>query len=309
MRLGMVGLGRMGGNMALRLMQHGHAVVGHDVDASVLASLAGAGAHAAKGLEALVAGLDSPRIVWVMLPAGEPTQSAIDALAQLLAPGDVVIDGGNTFWKDDLARSRALAARSIHYIDVGTSGGIRGLEQGYCLMVGGEDEIVSRLMPVFGALATEGGFVHAGPTGAGHFVKMVHNAIEYGLMQAYAEGFDILRHAASEALPEGERLDLALGPIAEAWRHGSVIRSWLLDLAAETLARDEDLARYTGVVADSGEGRWALASAIEERVPAPVLAAALHARFRSQRERGAYADKLLSALRAGFGGHVEPGPG
>ena len=306
MRVGLVGLGRMGGNMALRLMQHGHGVVGYDQDASVVASLAGAGAQGAKSLEALVAGLEAPRTVWVMLPAGEATQSAIDTLARLLAEGDVVIDGGNTFWKDDLARARALAARGIHYIDVGTSGGIRGLEQGYCLMVGGETQIVARLMPLFNALATEGGFVHAGGPGSGHFVKMVHNAIEYGLMQAYAEGFDVLRHAGSEALPEEERLDLALAPIAEAWRHGSVIRSWLLDLAAEALGKDEDLARYTGVVADSGEGRWALAAAIEERVPAPVLAAALHARFRSQRERGGYADKLLSALRAGFGGHVEP---
>jgi 6-phosphogluconate dehydrogenase len=241
-----------------------------------------------------------------MLPAGEATEKAVGDVASQLEPNDVLIDGGNSFWKDDIRRAALLGRHGIHYLDVGTSGGVWGLERGYCLMVGGEKAIVERLAPLFTALAQTGGFVHAGPSGAGHFVKMVHNGIEYGLMQAYAEGFDILKNAAGVTLPPAERLELDVAAIAEAWRHGSVVSSWLLDLAASALAKDPALSGYTGVVADSGEGRWALMAAIEERVPAEVLAAALNARFRSQQDH-TYAEKLLSALREGFGGHVEGG--
>jgi 6-phosphogluconate dehydrogenase len=306
MQVGVVGLGRMGGNIARRLMKHGHDVVVHDLDVQAIARLVEEGADGADDVEQLVESLDAPRVVWLMLPAGGATEQVLESVAKRLQAGDVVIDGGNTFWKDDLRRARTLRERAIEYIDVGTSGGVWGLESGYCLMVGGEKEAVDALDPLWKALATEGGFVHAGPNGAGHFVKMIHNAIEYGVMQAYAEGFDILRNASSEVLPDDERMPLDVAPIAEAWRHGSVIRSWLLDLAAAALAKDPALAKYSGVVADSGEGRWALMAAIEERVPAEVLAAALHARFRSQRDH-TYAEKVLSALRESFGGHVEPG--
>ncbi|MGE5616551.1 MAG: phosphogluconate dehydrogenase (NAD(+)-dependent, decarboxylating) [Bacillota bacterium] len=296
MRIGVVGLGRMGGNIARRLMKHGHRPVVHDVDAAAIGALEQEGASAAATIEAMVKQLERPRVVWLMLPAGEVTERALGDVASQLATNDVLIDGGNAFWKDDLHRAVVLKSRGIHYLDVGTSGGIHGLERGYCLMVGGEKAIVQRVEPFFRALAQPGGYVHAGPTGAGHFAKMVHNAIEYGLMQAYAEGFEILRHA--------EQYDFDIGAIAETWRHGSVVTSWLLDLAAQALAQDKELATYAGVVGDSGEGRWALMAAIEERVPADVLAAALHARFRSQASES-FANKMLSALRAGFGGHVE----
>jgi 6-phosphogluconate dehydrogenase len=304
MRIGVVGLGRMGGNIARRLIRHGHAVVAHDHDPKAIDALSKAGAKSAATIQELVKHLDRPRIVWLMLPAGEVTEKALGDVASQLAEGDVIIDGGNAYWKDDLRRAAMLERHGIHYIDVGTSGGVWGLERGYCLMVGGEKAVIEALQPIFTALAMEGGYVHAGPTGAGHFVKMVHNGIEYGLMQAYAEGFDILRNAGAETVNEAERYDLDVAAIAEAWRHGSVVSSWLLDLAAAALAKDPELAKYSGVVADSGEGRWALMAAIEERVPADVLAAALHARFRSQQGH-TYAEKILSALREGFGGHVE----
>ena len=306
MQIGIVGLGRMGGNIARRLLRNGHEALVYDVDANAAAALKRDGARAADSIEALVDAIGAPRAVWLMLPAGEATETALGSVASQLDANDVVIDGGNTFWKDDIRRAAMLGRHGIHYVDVGTSGGVWGLERGYCLMAGGEKAIVERLRPIFAALAMEGGFVHAGPTGAGHFAKMIHNGIEYGLMQAYAEGFDILRNASSPHVPPAERFDFDLGAIAGAWRHGSVISSWLLDLAADALAKDPTLARYSGVVADSGEGRWALMAAIEERVPADVLAAALHARFRSQQDH-TYGEKLLSALRESFGGHQEIG--
>ena len=308
MQIGIVGLGRMGANIARRLMRHGHETVVHDLDASAVAALARDGARPADDIESLVERIGRPRAVWLMLPAGEATEKALGDVASQLDADDVIIDGGNTFWKDDLRRAVMLSRLGVHYVDVGTSGGVWGLERGYCLMVGGEKGVVQRLMPVFDALAMKRGFVHAGRTGAGHFAKMVHNGIEYGVMQAYAEGFDILRNAGNAHVSPNERYDFDMPAVADAWRHGSVISSWLLDLAADALAEDPALAKYSGVVADSGEGRWALMAAIEERVPADVLAAALHARFRSQQDH-TYAEKLLSALRERFGGHVEPKPG
>jgi 6-phosphogluconate dehydrogenase len=323
MQLGMIGLGRMGGNMARRLLGHGHAVVAHDQNSQAVASLATQGAQGAGTLEELVAKLQPPRVVWVMLPVGYATETAISRLADLMQTGDAIIDGGNTFWQDDIRRSQSLRARGIHYVDVGTSGGVWGLERGYCLMIGGEQAVVQRFDPLFAALApgagsiprtpgrqgrdprVEQGYLHAGPAGAGHFVKMIHNGIEYGLMQAYAEGFDILKNANAQALPPEHRFDFDLADIAEVWRRGSVIPSWLLDLAAVALAASPVLAEYSGVVEDSGEGRWTVNAAIDEAVPAQVLTAALFARFRSRREHG-FAEKILSALRAGFGGHQEP---
>jgi 6-phosphogluconate dehydrogenase len=303
-QIAVVGLGRMGANIARRLMRSGHSVVVHDLDSQAIEQLVNEGATGAEKLEDL-ARLPSPRTVWLMLPAGIATEITVSSLKEVLESGDIVIDGGNTYWKDDLRRAHVLADHGIRYIDVGTSGGIGGLENGFCLTVGGPKNVVDPLQPIWAALATDGGYVHAGPSGAGHFVKMVHNAIEYGVMQAYAEGFDILRNAASHTVAENERFDLDVAAIAKAWQHGSVIRSWLLDLSAAVIAKDPQLAKYSGVVADSGEGRWALMAAIEERVPAEVLAAALHARFRSQRDH-TYAEKLLSALREAFGGHAEP---
>jgi len=326
MQLGMIGLGRMGANIVRRLMRSGHECVVYDRNAEAATPLTEEGATAAADLAGLVRALAPPRAVWIMLPAGEPTREAINALADLLAPGDTVIDGGNAFWKEDIVRARELRAKGIDYLDVGTSGGVWGLERGYCLMIGGEKETVERLDPIFAALApgqgsiprtrgregrdgrVESGYLHAGPNGAGHFVKMIHNGIEYGMMQAIAEGFDIMRHAGSERLPEELRLDLDLADIAEVWRRGSVITSWLLDLTATALAEDCDLAAYSGHVEDSGEGRWTVQAAIEEAVPAEVLTSALFARFRSRQEH-TFAEKVLSAMRKGFGGHVEPGKG
>jgi len=323
MQLGMIGLGRMGGNIVRRLLRHGHTGIVYDRDARAVDALVRDGAIGAAGLDELLRKIDQPRAVWVMLPAGAVTEATINELADLMAPGDVIIDGGNTFWKDDVRRAKALSARGIHYVDVGTSGGVWGLERGYCMMIGGPREVVSRLDPIFAALApglgniertpgregrdarAERGYIHAGPNGAGHFVKMVHNGIEYGLMQAYAEGFDILKNASSTALPADERFDLDIVDIAEVWRRGSVITSWLLDLTASALAQDGDLSGYTGFVEDSGEGRWTLMAAIEEAVPAHVLSAALYARFRS-RAQHTFAEKILSAMRRGFGGHIEP---
>ncbi len=323
MQLGMVGLGRMGANIVRRLMQRGHDCVVWDRDPAPGGKLAAEGATAVADLRQLVEALEAPRAVWVMLPAGKATQDAIDQLSTLLSPGDTIIDGGNTFWKDDVARARALREKGLTYLDVGTSGGVWGLERGYCLMIGGDKAVVERLDPIFAALApgigsiertpgreardprAEQGYLHAGPNGAGHFVKMIHNGIEYGMMQAMAEGFDILRHAGSERLPEDLRLDLDVADIAEVWRRGSVVTSWLLDLTATALAADPELAEFSGHVDDSGEGRWTVQAAIEEAVPAEVLTSALYTRFRSRQDH-TYAEKVLSAMRKGFGGHVEP---
>jgi 6-phosphogluconate dehydrogenase len=323
MQIGIIGLGRMGGNIARRLMRHSHQAVVFDQDRAATAELAKDGASAASGLQDLVGKLDKPRAVWVMLPAGDVTERTIAELGQLLEADDVVIDGGNAFWKDDIRRAAALKPRGVRYVDVGTSGGVWGLERGYCMMIGGDKEIVDRLDPVFAALApgeagvtaspgrdgrdprVERGYIHAGPHGAGHFVKMIHNGIEYGLMQAYAEGFDILSNAGVTSRPQAERFDINLADVAEVWRRGSVITSWLLDLTAAALADDPALKAYSGFVEDSGEGRWTLQAAIDEAVPAEVLAAALFARYRSRQDH-TFAEKILSAMRRGFGGHLEP---
>jgi 6-phosphogluconate dehydrogenase len=323
MQLGVIGLGRMGGNIVRRLTRDGHQCVIFDQNAEAVKALAGERVAGSADLKQLVSQLTKPRAVWVMLPAGEITETAVKQLGGLLESGDVIIDGGNAFYKDDIRRARGLKAKGIHYVDCGTSGGVWGLERGYCLMIGGEKEIVDRLDPVFAILSpglgnipvtpdrkgrdprVERGYMHCGPCGAGRFVKMIHNGIEYGLMQAYTEGFNILRGAASKDLPEDQRFDLDLPDIAEVWRRGSVIGSWLLDLTAMALAEDPKLARYSGFVEDSGEGRWTVNAAIEEAVPADVLSAALYARFRS-REKESFSDKLLSAMRNKFGGHVEP---
>jgi 6-phosphogluconate dehydrogenase len=324
MKIGLIGLGRMGGNIARRLMQAGHEIVAYDRNADAVQALAKDGAEAANSLDDMRAKLDSPAIWWVMLPAGGPTEDTIGAIGEGAHDGDIVIDGGNTFYKDDIRRAKALAEKGVHYVDVGTSGGVWGLERGYCMMIGGDTETVNLLDPIFDALApglgtiartpgrvadvvderAEKGYIHAGPAGAGHFVKMIHNGIEYGLMQAYAEGFDILKSKNSDKLPEDERFDLNMTDIAEVWRRGSVISSWLLDLTAIALAKDEKLEGFSGSVADSGEGQWTIDAAMEEKVPANVLTASLFARYRSRVEH-TYGDKVLSAMRFGFGGHVE----
>ena len=323
MQIGVVGLGRMGANIARRLMRHGHGCTVYDRDPEPGRRLAAEGASAAASLGDLVKALSPPRTLWLMLPAGAATEAAIAELAPLLAAGDTLIDGGNTFWKDDIRRAHELEAKSLHYLDVGTSGGVWGLERGYCLMIGGSKAAVDRLDPIFAALApgagdipaTPGrtgrdprpgqGYLHAGPSGAGHFVKMIHNGIEYGMMQAMAEGFDILKNAGSSRIPEEMRLAIDVADVAEVWRRGSVITSWLLDLTAAALAEDSALAGYSGHVEDSGEGRWTVQAAVEEAVPAEVLTAALYARFRSRQDH-TFAEKVLSAMRKGFGGHVEP---
>jgi 6-phosphogluconate dehydrogenase len=297
-----------------------------DQNPAAIKALTGERIEGSAGLAELVKQLAKPRAVWVMLPAGEITETAVTQLGELLERGDTVIDGGNAFYKDDIRRAQALKAKGIHYIDCGTSGGVWGLDRGYCLMIGGDMDAVERLDPIFDTLApgagdiektpersgrdprVERGYMYCGPSGSGRFVKMVHNGIEYGLMQAYAEGFNILRGAASDDVPEDHRFDLNLPDIAEVWRRGSVIGSWLLDLTAMALAEDPKLARYSGFVEDSGEGRWTIQAAIEEAVPAEVLSAALYARFRS-REKESFSDKLLSAMRNKFGGHVEPKAG
>jgi 6-phosphogluconate dehydrogenase len=324
MKIGLIGLGRMGGNIARRLMQAGHEIVAFDRNAEAVQALVKDGAQGAESLEDARGKLDSPAIWWVMLPAGGPTEDTIAVIGEGAKAGDIVIDGGNTFYKDDIRRGKALAEKGVHYVDVGTSGGVWGLERGYCMMIGGDTETVSLLDPVFDALApglgtiprtpgrvsgnvderAEKGYIHAGPAGAGHFVKMVHNGIEYGLMQAYAEGFDILKSKNSDKLPEDERFDLNMTDIAEVWRRGSVISSWLLDLTAIALAKDGKLEGFSGSVADSGEGQWTIDAAMEEKVPANVLTASLFARYRSRVEH-TYGDKVLSAMRFGFGGHVE----
>ena len=323
MQLGIVGLGRMGGNIARRLMRAGHQTSVYDIDASARAALGNDGAVPAETLEALVDSLtESPRAIWVMLPAGKITEGTLQHLSSCLRPGDILIDGGNSYYKDDVRRAAEFARSGIHYVDVGTSGGVWGLERGYCLMIGGAKEAVDHLDPIFAALApgkgdieetpnrghldprAEQGYTHAGPAGAGHFVKMIHNGIEYGMMQAYAEGFNILERKNSEELPPAERFDLNVADIAEVWRRGSVVTSWLLDLSAIALARDPNLEGFSGHVGDSGEGRWTVEAAIEEAVPAEVLTAALFTRFRSRQDHN-FAEKMLSAMRLGFGGHTE----
>ncbi|CAH0131625.1 6-phosphogluconate dehydrogenase, NAD(+)-dependent, decarboxylating [Pseudomonas brassicacearum] len=322
MQLGIIGLGRMGGNIARRLMLNGHTTVVYDRNAAFVENLHQEGATGVTDLPALVAGLEKPRAVWVMLPAGAPTEDTINVLSELLEPGDVIIDGGNTYYKDDIRRAQALSEKGLSYIDVGTSGGVWGLERGYCMMIGGDADVVKRLDPLFDSLApgmgdiprtrdrksdddrAERGYIHAGPAGSGHFVKMIHNGIEYGMMQAFAEGFDILKTKSSESLPPEQRFDLNVADIAEVWRRGSVVSSWLLDLTADALASDPKLDGFSGEVADSGEGRWTIEAAIEQAVPVPVLSSSLFARFRS-RQQSTYGDKMLSAMRFGFGGHVE----
>jgi 6-phosphogluconate dehydrogenase len=310
----MIGLGRMGGNLARRLMQHGHGVVVHDQSADAVAALAGVGAKAAESLEDVVLQLTPPRAIWVMLPAGDATETTIERLDKLLGATDIVIDGGNTFWKDDLRRAAALKKRGIFHVDVGTSGGLLGARSGYCLMIGGEKDAVARLAPVFAALSPGGtateastaphGWLHVGPNGAGHFVKMIHNGIEYGMMQAYAEGFHILHEANDVSVPQAERMPLKIVEIAEVWRHGSIVESKLLDVIATALKGDASLKEFSGRVDDTGEGRWTIQTAIERAVPATTLTAALYARFRSRRDVN-FADQLISAMRRGFGGHAE----
>jgi 6-phosphogluconate dehydrogenase len=322
MQIGMVGLGRMGGNMARRLMRGGHQVVAYATDPAAVKQLQGEGATGTTTLDDFVAKLGTPRVAWAMVPAGAVTEKVVDDLAARMKPGDTIIDGGNSYFKDDVRRARALQPKGIHYVDVGTSGGVWGLERGYCLMCGGEPDAIARLEPIFKTLApgmgnisrtpgrekiagtAEQGWLHCGPVGSGHFVKMIHNGIEYGLMQAYAEGLDILLNARSKELPEEHRYDLDLAGITELWRRGSVVSSWLLDLTAQALVETPTLANYTGVVQDSGEGRWTIMAAIEEAVPADVLSASLYARFRSRQDH-TFAEKVLSAMRQKFGGHVE----
>ena len=323
MRLGMVGLGRMGANMARRLMRGGHEVVVTDLSADAVKGMAGEGAIPSALLDDFATKLGSPRIAWLMVPAGGPTESSVQALAAKFQAGDILIDGGNSYFKDDIRRSKMLKDKGIHYVDVGTSGGVWGLERGYCMMIGGPKEAFDKLNPIFKTLApgrgdiprtpgrekisgtAEEGYIYCGPSGAGHFVKMVHNGIEYGIMQAYAEGFDIFRNANKPELPEDQQYDLNLADIAEVWRRGSVVSSWLLDLTAMALVENPTLAEYSGFVQDSGEGRWTIEAAIDEAVPVDVLSAALFVRFRSRQEH-TFAEKMLSAMRQKFGGHLEP---
>ncbi len=323
MQLAMIGLGKMGGNIVRRLMRGGHECVVHDVDAKAIAQLTSEGATGVASIDEMVGKLRAPRAVWLMLPHGQITEDTISLLAMKLAAGDVIIDGGNSFFQDDVRRAEQLATKGIHYLDVGTSGGVWGLERGYCMMIGGNKNTAERLDPIFATLApglgdiertpdrdghnprAERGYLYCGPAGAGHFVKMIHNGIEYGMMQAMAEGFDIMRNVSKESIPANRRYELNLPDIAEVWRRGSVVSSWLLDLTAAALAKDPNLAQFSGVVQDSGEGRWTVQAAIEEAVPAEVLTAALFARFRSRQDH-TYAEKILSAMRFMFGGHREP---
>ncbi len=347
MQLGMVGLGRMGANMTRRLMRGGHTMVVSDLSPDAVKGIAGEGATGAPSLDDLVSKLKAPRAAWVMVPSGDATEKTVQALLSTMQAGDTIIDGGNSYFKDDVRRARLCASKGVHYVDVGTSGGVWGIDRGYCMMIGGPKEAVQRLDPIFKTLApgrgdiartpgreklsgtsavtsagksagtsagtsadasagtSEEGYIHCGPSGSGHFVKMVHNGIEYGIMQAYAEGFDIFKNATSKELPEEIRYDLNLPDIAEVWRRGSVISSWLLDLTAMALLENPTLSEYSGFVQDSGEGRWTIQAALEEAVPAEVLTAALYTRFRSRQEH-TFAEKMLSAMRQKFGGHVEP---
>ena len=322
MQLGMIGLGRMGGNMTERCMRAGHEMVVYDRNPETVAGYVAKGAAGAASVVDLVGKLRAPKAIWLMLPAGAATEAEVTELGEMLQRGDIIIDGGNSMFKDDVRRAKTLQAKGIHYVDVGTSGGVWGLERGYCMMIGGAKEAVDHLDPIFATLApgrgnidrtpgrekmsgtSEDGYIHCGPAGSGHFVKMVHNGIEYGLMQAYAEGFDIFRNANSLELPEEHRFDLNLADIAEVWRRGSVVSSWLLDLSAMALIENPDLSDYTGFVQDSGEGRCTIMAAVEEAVPADVLSASLYTRFRSRQEH-TFAEKILSAMRHKFGGHIE----
>ncbi len=322
MQLGMIGLGRMGANIVRRLLRGGHECVVFDRDPDSVQQLVGEGMTGATSLDEFVSKLTKPRAAWVMVPAGDPTEKTVIALAERMEAGDIIIDGGNSYYKDDVRRAKALQEKGIRYVDVGTSGGIWGLDRGYCMMIGGEAEVVQHFDPIFKTLApgrgdilrtpgrenmggtAEEGYLYCGPSGAGHFVKMVHNGIEYGLMQAYAEGFDIFCNANSKELPEDCRYELNVADIAEVWRRGSVVASWLLDLTAMALLENPTLSEYTGSVQDSGEGRWTIMAALEEAVPADVLSASLYTRFRSRQEH-TFAEKVLSAMRYKFGGHVE----
>ena len=324
MQLGMIGLGRMGGNIVRRLLRGGHSCVVFDTNAASVAQLAQDGATGSQDMADLVAKMPAPRAVWVMLPAGPITEATVNQLGELLQPGDTIIDGGNSNYQDDVRRAQAMATKGIRYIDVGTSGGVWGLDRGYCMMIGGDKPAFDHLEPIFKTLApgigtiektpgrenrqstAEHGYLYTGPAGSGHFVKMVHNGIEYGLMQAYGEGLDILKGVSQESIPAERRYDLDLADITELWRRGSVVSSWLLDLSAISLAEDPELKSYSGYVEDSGEGRWTIQAAIEEAVPADVLTAALYTRFRSRKEH-TFAEKVLSAMRKQFGGHQEPG--
>jgi 6-phosphogluconate dehydrogenase len=335
MELGIVGLGRMGANMARRLMRDGHRIVAYDVNPDAVATLAGEGAEGASSLEDLAAKLSAPRSVWAMVPAGEITEKTVDAIAAVLESGDAIVDGGNSYYRDDIRRAAKVGEQGIDYVDCGTSGGVFGLERGYCLMIGGPERAVERLDPIFASLApgvesaertpgrsgdvspSENGYLHCGPNGAGHFVKMVHNGIEYGLMAAYAEGLNILKNANAGKVqreadaetapldhPEYYQYDLDLPEVAEVWRRGSVVGSWLLDLTAASMQESPDLSDFAGRVSDSGEGRWTSIAAIDEGVPAPVLTSALYERFAS-RDNDEFANKVLSAMRKQFGGHDE----
>jgi 6-phosphogluconate dehydrogenase len=339
MELGMVGLGRMGANMSRRLMRDGHRIVAHDVNPDAVGELEGEGAEGASSLEELASKLAAPRSVWLMVPAGEITEKTVEDIAAVLKPGDAIVDGGNSYYRDDMRRSEMVGEKGIDYIDCGTSGGVFGLNRGFCLMIGGPDAAVERLDPIFKSIApgveaaertpgrsgdpdtAENGYLHCGPSGAGHFVKMVHNGIEYGVMAAYAEGLNILRNAnvgkaersadaetAPLDHPEFYQYDIDTAAVTELWRRGSVIGSWLLDLTATALLESPDLDGFSGRVSDSGEGRWTSIAAVEEGVPTPVLTAALYSRF-SSRDLSEYADKALSAMRKQFGGHAEKPPG
>ena len=325
MQLGMIGLGKMGANMVKRLMRAKHELFVYDRGADAVAALVQEGAVGASSLQELVSKMTAPCAIWIMVPAGAPTEETVVALAEIMPAGSTIIDGGNSYFKDDVRRSHLLEPKKISYVDVGTSGGVWGIDRGYCLMIGGKPDAVKNLDPIFASLApgagtvsktpgfddskstAEQGYLHCGPPGAGHFVKMVHNGIEYGLMQAYAEGFDIMRGAMSEGLPADIQYNVPLPEVAELWRRGSVVGSWLLDLTSMALAENADLSDYSGFVHDSGEGRWTIQAALEEAVPAEVLTAALYTRFRS-RQQHTFAEKMLSAMRQKFGGHIEEKP-
>ena len=314
----------MGANMTRRMLRGGHELVVSDLSPDAVKGLVGEGAVGSASLDEFVGKLKAPRAAWIMVPAGDPTEKTVQALADRMQSGDTIIDGGNSYFKDDIRRAGQLKSKGINYVDVGTSGGVWGIDRGYCMMIGGPKDAVQRLDPIFKTLApgrgdigrtpgrdkitgstAEDGYIHCGPSGSGHFVKMVHNGIEYGMMQAYAEGFDIFKNADSKELPEDHRFTLNLPDIAEVWRRGSVVSSWLLDLTAMALIENPTLSEYTGFVQDSGEGRWTIQAALEEAVPAEVLTAALYTRFRSRQEH-TFAEKMLSAMRQKFGGHVEP---
>ncbi len=322
MHIGLIGLGKMGGNMVRRLKKGGHEITVFDMSAENVKKLVDEGNEGASSLEDLVKKLPKPRAVWVMVPSGKPTEETVHTLGNAMESGDMIVDGGNSFFQDDVRRAAELKKKGIHYVDAGTSGGVWGVERGYCLMIGAADEAFKTLEPVFKTLApgrgdidrtpgrekvggtSEEGYLHCGPPGSGHYVKMVHNGIEYGIMQAYAEGFDILQNADVKSVPEERRFTLNLPDIAEVWRRGSVIGSWLLDLTAMALVENPDLSNYSGFVEDSGEGRWTVNAAVEQAVPAEVLTSALFARFRSRQEH-TFGEKMLSAMRFKFGGHIE----